>query len=105
MNRILQLLNERAEFPPYDEFFVVSGEFGRVFVTREVACCLRKTFNRLVEPKWLEFRDCTGSLIRVRARLVNVIVESTAATRAADREFAKARRDEDNANQRPWEPD
>lgn len=105
MNRILQLLNQRAEFLEYDEYFLVSGEFGRVFVSRDVACQLRSILGRIIQPRWLEFRDCTGSYIRVRTRQLSVIVESTPRTRAADRNFIRARHEEESANQRPTEFD
>lgn len=105
MNRIQHLFDEQSECPSAGEFFVVAGEFGRVFVTREVAMQLRATFTRLRVPRWLEFVDHVGSLVRVRSRLVNVIVESTPEQRAADRRIEQARAAEENEGRRPWEND
>jgi hypothetical protein len=105
MNRIQHLFDEPSEHPSAGEFFVVAGEFGRVFVTREVAEALRATFRRLIVPTWLEFRDQVGSLVRVRSRHVMVIVESTPETRAADRRHDEARSAEENSNRRPWDTD
>jgi hypothetical protein len=101
MNRIQRLFDQPSECPPCGEFFVVAGEFGRVLVTREVAMALRASFQRLLVPTWLEFRDHVGSFIRVRSRWVTLIVESTPAQRAADRAFEKARSEEDDDN-RTW---
>jgi hypothetical protein len=103
-NRILHLLDERAESPSNGEYFIVAGEFGRVFVAREVARRLRSLLNQLLVPTWLEFRDRSGSLIRVRSRHVDVIVESTPEQRAADRAFTRARNDEEKAD-RNWDAD
>lgn len=105
MNRIQHLFDEPAERPSAGEFFVVAGEFGRVFVTRAVAESLRATLRRFLVPTWLEFRDQVGSLVRVRSRHVMVIVESTPETRAADRQLDAARSAEENADRRPWDTD
>jgi hypothetical protein len=103
-NRILHLLDECAESPQNGEYFIVAGEFGRVFVAREVARRLQSLLNQLFVPTWIEFRDRTGSRIRVRSRHVDVIVESTPEQRAADRAFTRARKDEEKAD-RNWDAD
>ncbi len=103
MNRIQHLFDEQAECPSAGEYFVVAGEFGRVFVTREVAEYLRECLTRWLVPRWLEFVDQAGSFVRVRSRHVMVIVESTPAQRAADRTFDRARTEEENSDRRPWD--
>ncbi len=101
------MLDERAESPRRDDFFIVSGEFGRVFVTREAARRLRTTLNRVLVPRWTSFRDITDALFTVRTAHVNTIVESTFVQRAASRQFWRDREkeEEENSDRRPWDPD
>ena len=101
------MLDERAESPRLDDYFVVSGEFGRVFVTRAAARRLRATLARVIVPRWASFRDITDSLFTVRTAHVNTIVESTPAQRAAYRQFWRDRdkEDEDNPDRNPWGAD
>ena len=95
------VLDERAEVPSNEEFFVVTGEFGRVFVTREVARHLRTRLDKWFPPRWLEFRTYIGSLVRVRSAQVESIVQSTFAQREKGRRFTKALDQEENK----WEAD
>ena len=99
--------DERAESPCLDEYFVVAGEFGRVFVTRESARRLRATLSRVIVPRWTSFRDITDSLFTVRTAHVHTIVESTVAQRAAVRQFWRDREkeDEDNCDRNHWGSD
>ena len=101
MNRIQHFLDERAEVPSNEEFFVVTGEFGRVFVTREVARHLRTRLDKWFPPRWLEFRSYIGSHVRVRSAQVESIVQSTFAQREQGRRFSKALDQEENK----WEAD
>jgi hypothetical protein len=107
MNRIQHMLDERAESPRCDDFFIVSGEFGRVFVTREAARRLRTTLTRMFVPRWTSFRDITEALFTVRTAHVHTIVESTFAQRNASRQFWRAREkeEEENPDRRPWDTD
>jgi hypothetical protein len=104
-NRIQHLLDERAESPPTGDYFVIVGEFGQVFVAPDTARRLRILINRLIVPKWLEFRTIYGARTAVRSRHVNMIVESTAEQRAAARRFWRDREEEENADRRPWDND
>jgi len=51
------------------------------------------------------FRDLTGAQHRILASKISRISESTVAQRAAEREFSRARREEDRRDRRPWEDD
>lgn len=104
-NRIQHLFDERAESLPSGEYFVVAGEFGQVFVTRETASQLRNIVSRIFAPRWVEFRMMVGSLMFVRTKQVQMIVESTIEQRAAAREFWREREAEDSSDRRPWDPD
>ncbi len=103
-NRIQHLLDERAESPRNGEYFVVVGEFGQVFVARETARRLRTILSRFIPPRWITFGTITGSLMVVRTRQVNTIVESTLEQRAEARRFWREREkeEEEENNQRPW---
>ena len=92
------MLDERAESPRLDDYFVVSGEFGRVFVTRAAARRLRATLARVIVPRWASFRDITDSLFTVRTAHVHTVVESTLAQRVAIRQFWRDREKEDDDN-------
>ena len=105
INRIQHLLGQRAEPAVTGEHFVVTGEFGHAFVSRAEAMRLRALTSRLLVPRWLEFRTLMGSTIRVRARQVNLIVESTIEQRAAMRQFWREREKEENTDRPPWEAD
>jgi hypothetical protein len=106
-NRIQHLLDERAESPRTGEYFVVSGEFGQVFVARETARRLRTLLARFLQPRWITFSTITGSLMVVRSRHVNTIVESTLEQRAEARRFWREREkeEEEENNRRPWDSD
>ncbi len=91
--------------PAYGDFFVVAGEFGRAFVTHEVASYIRSVLDRRFVPRWIEFRDRVGSLVRVRTRHIDVLVESTVEQRMADRMLDRARAAEEKADRRPWDID
>lgn len=104
-NRIQHLIDERAESPGTGDYFVVSGEFGRVFVTRDFARVLRTRLARLIVPRWTSFRDITDSLITIRTRHVHNVVESTLACRNAQRQFWRDREkeDEESSDRRSWD--
>jgi hypothetical protein len=91
------------EEPPYGDFVVVSGRFGCVYVTHDEARAIERALDAPAPPRWLVFRDRVGSRIRVRARDVRAVAESTAAQRAADRRLDRARRLEERADRRAWE--
>jgi hypothetical protein len=107
MNRIQHMLDERAESPRLDDYFVVSGEFGRVFVTRADARRLRATLSRVIVPRWATFRDITDALITVRTAHVHTMVESTLEQRDAQRQFWRDREkeDEENSDRNRWNSD
>jgi hypothetical protein len=59
----------------------------------------------LGQSQWITFRDLTGAQHRIRASKISRISESTVAQRAAEREFHRARREEDRRDRQPWEDD
>ena len=106
MNRVRALLEPvEDEEPPYGDFVVVSGPFGSLCVTRDVARDIERMLDRRWRPRWVVFRDRVGSRVRVRTNEIRLVVESTAAQRAGDRRLDRARRKEEKADRRPWEDD
>lgn len=102
-NRIQHLLEPCAESPPTSEYFVVTGEFGQVLVTRTTAAHLRAKLGRLVPPRWMEFRSLFGASWRVRTRMILTISESTVDQRAAMRALWRQLEAEENAESNPYE--
>ena len=102
MNRISCFLEEPPE-EEYGDFYVVSGQFGAACVTRETAEYVERVLDRWWLPRWIVFRDRAGSRLRVRTSLIRSLGESTAAQRAADRRFDRAREREEKGDRRPWE--
>jgi hypothetical protein len=104
VNRILALLKPGDnEDPPYGDFVVVSGPFGSLSVTRNVAREIERVLDRRWRPRWVTFHDRVGSRVRVRANEIRLFVESTTVQRASDRQLDRARRTEEKADRRPWE--
>lgn len=85
------------------DYFVVAGEFGVVSITSETAATIEAMLDRQCVPVWIVFDDRAGSRLRIRTRHIRSIVESTAAQRAADRRYDRARQREEQNDRRPWE--
>ena len=104
MNRILAYLREPEERRPQGDYFVVAGVFGTFYVTAETARAVERSLDRVwFAPRWLVFRDLSGSRIRVLRAQVTGVYESTAEQRRTDREFYRALAEEGDADRSPWE--
>lgn len=104
-NRIQHLFEDRAESPRTGEYFVVAGEFGQVFVTRAMARQLGAALSRFIPPRWIDITTLFGTTLRVRACMIQTIVESTAVQRTAARKFWRALDAEESAERNPYEND
>ena len=102
MNRMTGFLPEDPEIK-YGDFFVVHGVGFCAGVTKETAARIERVLNRWIVPRWIVFYDRVGSRYRVRTNHIRVIVESTAAQRAADRRYERARDEEEKEDRRPWD--
>ena len=104
INRILKLVDEAQDDElPYGDFSIVSGLFGSVSVSPEVAVYIERQLDRLWRPAWIIFHDRVGSRMRVRSSAIRAIVECTTEQRSGDRRLDRARRKEEDADRRPWE--
>ena len=106
MNRLKDYFEEPPQPEGDGEFFEVESRHHDTFiVSRATALEMERWLDERPAPRWIEFRDLAGARHRVLAALIYRISESTAAQRAASREFGRARRLEDKADRRPWEDD
>ena len=65
MNRIERYLQQSPDPPSLGDFYIVSGDFGRVCVSHDVARYIVRLLNRWFVPTWIEFPDRVGSIVRV----------------------------------------
>ena len=105
MNRLKDYFQEAEPEPPADNFYVIAGDCGYFYVSPETAARLERCLDRVWLPRWVTFTDLSGSRVRVIARHIHRIFESTVAQRAYEREFDRARKLEEKADRRPWEED
>jgi hypothetical protein len=68
------------------EFVVVWGDFGSLRVSRSVGAWIADMTGRRVRPRWLEFVDSVGSLIRLQTTQILGIYDSTPRQRLRQRE-------------------
>jgi hypothetical protein len=105
MNRRTAYFEDPTEPTPEDDYWVIAGDCGWYYVSPETADGVARTLERGWTPRWLAFTDLSGSRVRVRARLVDAMLESTGAQRRRERAFHRARKQERDADRRPWEDD
>jgi CTP:molybdopterin cytidylyltransferase MocA len=72
-----------------DHFVVVAGDCAW-FVSTEMARFIEACLEAEAAPRWVTFVDLTGARVRLRARLIDAIHQSTADQRAARRAFHRA---------------
>ena len=106
MNRLkLYMDGEEAPDEQYGDFVVISGTFGFANLSLEEAERVERLLDRRCVPEWVVFHDRAGSRVRVKSDQIRCLCESTAAQRAADRRYDRARRQEEKADRMPWEDD
>ena len=105
MNRLKDFFHDPREPESQDDFYEVEKRYRSFAVTRQTAAAIERALDQDPPPRWVVFRDLTGSRHRVLAEQISRISESTASQRAADRAFDRARRLEDKQDRRPWEDD
>ena len=105
MNRLKTMLGQSPEPERPDDYFEIEWKHTYFAVDQKTA---EDVARRLIEdppPTWVVFQDLSGSRHRVLAKMITRISESKASQRQADRDFHRARRDEDRLDRRPWEDD
>jgi hypothetical protein len=107
MNRIWKYLNgeekPEEEQPVARDYWIVRC-FGMWYSVRPPqAMRIRRVLERRWRPTWIEFRDISGSRIRVRTAQVIGMHECTEAQRAKDRHHSRFLEKEEKADEKPWD--
>jgi hypothetical protein len=105
INRISKELDQQDERQPESDYWVVEGDVGWFYVTRETAQRVARLLGCIIAPRWLAFVDLFGAEVRVRSRDIARIGECTGPQRSAKRSFQRARRREEKEARHPWEDD
>jgi hypothetical protein len=90
MQRMEEQFQEGADRPRAADHFVVVADDCAWLVSTEMARFIEACLEAEPPPRWVKFVDLTGSRVRVRARLIDAIHQSTADQRAAERAFHRA---------------
>jgi hypothetical protein len=93
--RLRYLLGQVPEPTSYTDYFEIEAVGETYIVPLSTALVVERELEQCGATAWLDFRDVFGARHRLPARCVYRLTESTRATRAALRQFRKARRAED----------
>ena len=104
-NRLKKYFGEEPDPEPAKDFFRVISGVDDFAVSAEVAAEIERALDHRPPPHWVTFTDLSGARHRILASTIKGISESTVAQRQAEREFRRARRDEEKADRRPWDDD
>jgi hypothetical protein len=85
-------------------YFYLSSRSGSWCVSTVMARHIEACLDAEPRPSWIRFVDIAGSSIRVRARDIEYLNQSTPEQRAFDRAFCRSIRQEKKAD-RNWEED
>lgn len=86
-------------------YFIVMGENGSWAVSTVMARHIEACLAAKRSPEWIAFVELTGSRVKVRARQIQWIGQSTPEQRAAERRFNRAVGREYSADQTWGEED
>ena len=103
VNRLQKILGSDEETTKYTEYYEVDAIGDTYIVELSTALAIERQLDRPGESVWIEFRDVFGARHRTKARFIGRITESTRETRAAMREFDRARRTESKEGEDPFE--
>lgn len=104
-NRLRDYFQQPEQPQPSGDYFEVTARYEDFYVTRVVAERILRELAAERPRRWIRFRDLTGSSVCVRSGLIEHVRERTAAQRASEREFRRARQQEEKDDRRPWEDD
>lgn len=74
---------------------MIWGDFGTLRVSREVGGWIADMTARRLRPRWLEFVDSMGSLIRLQTGQIAGMYDSTPRVRARERAWVQMIASED----------
>ena len=104
MNRLKDKQEEDRTPDGPGTYFCVAARCGTWYVSTAMARHLEACLDAEPRPAWLRFVDLTGARVRVRARDVEYLNQSTPEQRALEREFSRAQNRERKAD-RNWDED
>jgi hypothetical protein len=85
------------------EYVVVGGCFGTYMMSRSEGARIADLLARWWTPRWVEFEDTSGSIVRVRSRDINEMYDLAPGIRHAMRVIRRALEREDDADRRTWD--
>jgi hypothetical protein len=105
VNRLKGLLGaqEGEERTSSTDYYEVGARCDTYIVELATALAIERQLDNPGEPGWVEFRDVFGARHRVMGCLICCITESTHESRAAQRAFRQARRNEDKEGEDPFD--
>jgi hypothetical protein len=103
VNRLQNILGGTEETTKYTDYYEVDAIGDTYIVELSTALSIERQLDHPGEPGWIEFRDVFGARHRTKAHHINRITESTPETRAALREFRRARRNEEKEGEDPFD--
>ena len=107
MNRIAQYLsNEETpdeEQPVARDYWIVRCGNGWYYVRVADAARVQRALDQRWRPRWVKFRDITGSRIRVLTSDVLGLNECTAEQRAKERRQVRFLEAEAKSDKKPWD--
>ena len=95
---------EGAAKPTGGDYFVVSGDCCSWCVSTEMARLIEAYLDAEPPARWVKFVDLTGARIRLRARQIQSITQSTADQRSWRRAFHRTL-DRERKADRSWDDD
>ena len=102
MNRLEEVFEPSGERPGAGDYFIVSGESFTWYVSATMAKAIEARLDAKPRARWVTFVDLVGSRVRLRARRIEYICQSTAEQRAAERAFFRSLKRERKGD-RSWE--
>lgn len=99
VNRLKYFTGQVPDPTSYTDLYEVEALGDTYIVPLSTALVIERQLDSSSVTEWLEFRDVFGARHRLPTRYVYRITESTRATRARLREFQKAMRHEQKADE------
>ncbi len=89
VKRLQQEPEPEATRPNAGDYFIVSADNSTWYVSTEMARFIDAMLEAEPPVRWIKFVDLAGSRVRLRARQIEYVCQSTAEQRAMDREFGR----------------
>jgi hypothetical protein len=101
MNRMSGVFEEPEEHARAPDYWEVRGRCGVSMVSAETAQKIIADLSRIWPPRWIRFRDLSGSEVMLPTRSIDWVWESKGAQRAFDRRMRRLLEAENDEEARP----